>query len=213
MRIIKLTLLLMSGLMMANGYAETGTDGYQLLQKEWAIAKYQTPEDKREAAFKQLAKTSQQMVEAEPENAELLVWHAIVLSTYAGEKGGLGALSLVKEAKSLLERAQKINPQALNGSIYTSLGSLYYQVPGWPIGFGDDDLARENLQKALVLNPNGIDSNYFYGDFLVEEGEYKQAVAVLEKALNAPARDDRPLADAGRRKEVEAVLAKARKAL
>jgi hypothetical protein len=56
-----------------------------------------------------------------------------------------------------------IDPRALQGSAYTSLGSLYYQVPGWPIGFGDDKRAEAMLLKALEINPDGIDPNYFYG--------------------------------------------------
>ncbi|QTG98208.1 tetratricopeptide repeat protein, partial [Vibrio furnissii] len=63
------------------------------------------------------------------------------------------ALSLVKEAKVLLEQVIETAPETLDGSAYTSLGSLYYQVPGWPIGFGDDDKAEAMLQKALEINP------------------------------------------------------------
>ena len=57
----------------------------------------------------------------------------------------------------------------LNGSVYTSLGSLYYQVPGWPIGFGSDKKAESYLKKALAVNPDGMDPNYFYGDFMLQE--------------------------------------------
>ena len=47
----------------------------------------------------------------------------------------------------------------LDGSAYNSLGVLYYKVPGWPVGFGDKAKARELLQKALAINPKGIDAN------------------------------------------------------
>ncbi|MDH3888698.1 MAG: tetratricopeptide repeat protein, partial [Gammaproteobacteria bacterium] len=139
------------------------------------------------------------------------IWLAIVLSTDAGITGGLGALGKVKEARKQLEAAAKINPDALDGSIYTSLGSLYYQVPGWPIGFGDDEQAEQYLKQALALNPDGIDPNYFYGDFMLEEGNYQQAVSYLEKAAAAAPRPGRELADRGRKAEVEEKLAEARK--
>jgi Tfp pilus assembly protein PilF len=83
----------------------------------------------------------------------------------------LGALSLVKQARTNLEKAIEIEPNALQGSAWTSLGALYYQVPGWPIGFGDKDKADEMLKKALAINPDGIDPNYFYGDYLLKEKE------------------------------------------
>ena len=75
-------------------------------------------------------------------------------------EGGLGALGLVKQAKASLEQALAIDPQALAGSAYTSLGSLYYQVTGWPLGFGDDDKAEAMLKQSLAINPDGIDPNY-----------------------------------------------------
>jgi len=103
-----------------------------------------------------------------------------------------------------------IDPKALDGSAYTSLGSLFYQVPGWPIGFGDDKKALEFLQKGLALNPDGIDPNYFYGDYLFRTGNYTEAEQALRKALQAPPREGRQLADEGRRKEVTELLEKVR---
>jgi Tfp pilus assembly protein PilF len=80
-------------------------------------------------------------------------------------------------------------------------------VPGWPIGFGDDDKAQALLGKALALNPDGIDPNYFMGEFLYRKGERAAARQALAKALKAPARPGRELADQGRRKEIESLLA------
>lgn len=183
------------------------------LSERWAAIKYQMPERQREQALEGLAAEAESLAKSEPGRAEPLVWQAIIVSTLAGEKGGLGGLSLAKQAKRLLERAEAMNPDALDGSIYTSLGSLYYQVPGWPIGFGDDDKARGYLEKALALSPDGIDANYFYGDFLLHNSEYRPAVEAFEKALQAPPREQRPVADAGRRKEAATALAKAREHL
>ena len=183
----------------------------QPLQKQWEVIKYRTEAAQREKAMEQLAEKSREVVKQYPQDPEALVWSAIVISSYAGEKGGLGALGLAKEAKALLEQAEAINPDVLNGSVYTSLGSLYYQVPGWPLGFGDDEKAAKYLKKALAINPDGIDSNFFWGDYLIEEGRYEEAVQALKKALEAPARPGREIADAGRREEVKEKLAQAEK--
>jgi tetratricopeptide (TPR) repeat protein len=180
------------------------------IQHQWARANYDTPENQQEKAFEALVAEAQKLADLNPDSAEAKVWLAIVLSTDAGVTGGLGALGKVKEARRQLEAAEKINPDALNGSIYTSLGSLYYQVPGWPIGFGDDEKAERYLKKALAINPDGIDPNYFYGDFMLEEGNYQQAIKYLEKAAAAPPRPGRPLADKGRQAEVQQKLQQAR---
>lgn len=180
------------------------------IQHQWEHIHYQLPEEKQDAAFPPLEDNVDALIKRYPGRAEPLVWKAIVLSTHAGAKGGLSALSMVRRARDLLEQAEKIDPGTLNGSIYTTLGSLYYRVPGWPLGYGDDKKAETLLKKALQINPDGIDPNYFYGDFLYRKGHYSEALSVLEKAMHAPDRPNRPLADEGRRKEIQAVIAKIR---
>ena len=134
-----------------------------------------------------------------------------MLSSWAGEKGGLGALGLVKQAKALYEKAIAIDAKAIDGSALNSLGVLYYKVPGWPLGFGDKDKARELLLRALAVNPQGIDANYFYAEFLVESRQPDLALPYLERVLQAPARPGRPLADEGRRDEARALMAQLKK--
>ncbi|APR03983.1 MULTISPECIES: tetratricopeptide repeat protein [Thauera] len=186
---------------------EAGQARLHQLQERWAEIHYQLPEKQRETAFAALAGEAGKALADEPQAAELHIWRGIILSTWAGAKGGLGALDLVKQAKAELEQALALDPAALDGSAYTSLGSLYYQVPGWPLGFGDDAQAELLLKKALALNPDGIDPNYFYGDFLRRQKRYPEARAALEKALAAPDRPDRASADAGRRAEIRRLLA------
>ncbi|MFM2111757.1 MAG: hypothetical protein RLZZ271_417 [Pseudomonadota bacterium] len=178
------------------------------LQREWERISYQAPASDKEKNLERLVGQADKVVAQNPGKAEALIWHAIVEASYAGAKGGLGALGHVKNAKAHLESALQINPNALDGSAYTSLGSLYYQVPGWPIGFGDDKKAVEFLKKGLSINPDGIDPNYFYGDFLFRSGDYAAAEQALRKALQAPARAGRKVADDGRRREVQALLDK-----
>jgi len=179
------------------------------IQQAWARVNYETPAgDARQQAFAELETRAEKFAAQYPGRAEPLIWEGIIESSYAGAKGGLGALGLAKEARASLEAALKINANALDGSAYTSLGTLYAKVPGFPVGFGDDDKARKMLQRALELNPNGIDPNYFYGEFLYEEGEYAQALQHLDKAAQAAPRAGRELADKGRRAEIAALTAK-----
>lgn len=187
---------------------DSGQKSLQLLQSRWAEINYQVPAAQREAEFAKLAAEADTLVRSNPQDAEFYIWRGIILSTYAGAKGGLGALDLVKQSKVSLEQAVALDPKALEGSAYTSMGALYYQVPGWPIGFGDDEQAEKLLKQALQLNPNGIDPNYFYGDFLFRQKRYSEAKLALEKAQAATARPGREVADRGRQAEIAALLAK-----
>jgi tetratricopeptide (TPR) repeat protein len=159
------------------------------IQTQWSVCQYQTLADDKESCLETLSKSADQQSQMHADRTDLLIWSAIVKSSYAGAKGGLGALSLVKEAKKELEKAISQDPNALDGSAYTSLGTLYYQ-------------------KALVMNPTGIDPNFFYGDFLLEQGRKAEARQYLQKALAAPAREGRAVADQGRRAEIKARLEK-----
>lgn len=71
----------------------------------------------------------------------------------------------------------------------------------WPLGFGSDDKARKYLQKGLALNPDGINPNHGYG-------EYVSSREHLLKAHKATSRPGRSLADRGCQLEIEASLSK-----
>lgn len=200
-------LLLLTGMVFSLAALAGLEEDVGALQSEWAQIKYQRPAAEHEKAFAALTKSADAVRVRYAGRAEPQIWYGIITASYAGARGGLGALSLAKDAKKALEQALELDAKALDGSAYTSLGSLYYQVPGWPIGFGNDDKARELLDKALALNPDGIDPNYFLGDFLYRKGDYAAARQALDKALKAPPRPGRGLADEGRRKEIQTLLA------
>jgi tetratricopeptide (TPR) repeat protein len=181
------------------------------IQSDWAVANYNLPSgDAKVQALASLANRAEAFATANPSRAEPLVWQGIVLSTLAGAKGGLGALKLAKQSRTCLQASIDIDPKALDGSAYTSLGTLYFKVPGFPLGFGDEDKAAEYLQRALAINPDGIDANFFYGEFLLKQHKNAQALDYLQKALRASPRPGRELADAGRRAEIAALIAKIR---
>ena len=183
-------------------------DAVAELQREWEVIRYQTQVSERAKRFEVLAEKARQVSTTHTGRSEPLIWEGIIVSSLAGEKGGLGALSLAKQAKALYEQAIAINAKALDGSAYNSLGVLYYKVPGWPLAFGDKTKAEELLKKALEINPGGIDSNYFYGEFLIESKRVSEGIAYLERALQAPARSGRHIADTGRREEARVLLAR-----
>jgi tetratricopeptide (TPR) repeat protein len=161
-------------------------------------------------ALDALAKQAATLVARYPGKAEPLLWQGIVTSEQANRANIFHKLGLATSARDIIARAYAIDPRAANGGAAMSLAVLYYKVPRSPIGFGDKDKARSLLGQALALDPNGMDANYFYGDFLLDQGDKAGARAALQKALHAPHDPARPVWDAGRRREVQALLAQAR---
>ena len=137
-----------------------------------------------------------------------MIWQGIIQSSTAGAKGGLGALDFAKDARKSFEQAMRLDENALSGSAMTSLGVLYHKLPGWPISFGSDKKAEKLLKHALEINPDGIDPNYFYAEYLFDNGKYDEALKFAKKAQVAPSRADRPLADLGRKREIALLEAK-----
>ncbi|MCF6436881.1 tetratricopeptide repeat protein [Pseudoalteromonas sp. MMG022] len=201
-------------LVSASGFAKTDFN-HQLamVQKSWASVNYELQDDAQEKAFEALLKDCQALVAEYPKKAQSHIWYGIVQSSYAGVKGGLGALGLAKAAKSELEAAIAIDESALGGSALTSLGTLYSKVPGWPIGFGSDKKAEKLFHRALKINPSGLDINYFYAEFLYHEKNYKKALKHLQLAKQASAREGREKADFYRQQEVDMLIAKVEKKL
>ena len=176
----------------------------QSLQKHWAYAKYKTDGKKRKQAFKTLITEADKAVSAAPDSAEVHIWAGIIYSTNAGEVSMFSAGKQVTRARAELDRALELDPAAMSGAAYTSLGALLFQIPGF-MG-GDDEIAENMLKKGVELNTDGIDANYFYGIFLLDQNRLDESEVYLRKALKAPDRPGRPLADGGRRTEINSAL-------
>lgn len=197
----------MAGLLPAlSAQAEVSAE-LMALQQQWAHAKYELPKTEQEAAFAALSEQAMRYAAANPASAEAQIWQGMILASQASARGGLSALTLVEQARDTLLRVEKTKDGASNPGTYSTLGSIYYQVPDWPVSFGDDDKAQHYLEKALALAPDALDTNFWYGAFLMDQKHYAKAKRYLEKAKTAPPRPHRAIADEGRRREIDALLA------
>jgi len=187
------------------------------LQHAWAKANYTTPEGKKEAAFKSLVERAAALAAKYPQRAEPKIWEAIIRAGYAGAMGGVSsmfnAMPQMEKGRDLLLAAEKIDPMAMHGSIYTTLGSFYYMVPGGFIGFKDTDKALEYLNKGIALAPEDMDANYFLGDYWLDQKKYKKALPYFEKVISLPDVEDRPVYSRGRKAEAAGKLAEVKKRL
>ena len=190
-----------------------GDYGAELLaiQHTWAEIKYRMPKSERRNAFASLLRKAESFQHMYPDKADAMVWSAIVLYNYAGEVRGIKALGMVKKSYRILHRAEKVNPKSLasDALIHTALGQLYYKIPGWPIAFGDDTKAEKYLLGGIERTPHGLDANYFMGDYLLRKKQYHRAAIHLRQAIQAPARAQRPIADAGRKADALKLLRQA----
>ena len=178
------------------------------LQSTWEAIKFGVPEgDEQTAKMNALGDDADAVAAKFPDRPEVLIWDGIITSERASMASMFSALGLAKRARDILEQAYKMAPAKLDAGAPTSLGVLYYRVPGFPVGFGDKARARQLLEQAIKLAPTGLDAWYFYGDFLYEQKEYSKAAEVFRHALSLPPHPDRPAWDKNRRLVIEERLA------
>jgi tetratricopeptide (TPR) repeat protein len=206
----RLLLVLAVGLGLLRPAVAAPDMGSQLaeLERQWAKISYQTPAGDRKEPFRALVQQAERIAQDFPGRAEPLAWRGMILCSFAEATGGLAALDDVTQARDLFLEAKQIDPHVLNGTVDGYLGTLYYKVPPWPIGFGDDRKAKQYFQQALSLNPTGIDPNYLYGHYLADQGRKTEAQDYLTRAMQVPIRVDHPDYDAGRRMDISEILAK-----
>lgn len=202
------TLLVLSGVAHASNNPQMDS-AVQRINDQWAHIRYEvTDRDQQYRQLDVLAGQAAQVAARFPGRAEPLLWQGIVTSEEAARASVFRQLGLAKAAKGILERAQAIDPNIADGGVKMSLGVLYYRVPGFPIGFGSTPKARALLVAALRQDPRGLDNNFFYADFLNDEGHPAEAKVYAQRALRAPVNASRLVWDAGRRAELRVLLGK-----
>ena len=183
------------------------------LRAAWDDANFVLQGDDQKRALLELVELCPAILKKLDGNQSALTWCGIVNSSYAGRASALSAMKYAKAARAGLEAALELPQSEMTGIASTSLGALYFKVPGWPIGFGDEDKARELLEAGLQANPEDLDANFFMADFLIEEDELEAAQTFLEKAAQAPIQSGREKAYEGRQKEIVLMRADIEKGL
>ena len=140
--------LLAFGLVGAEEHA-AADDDVRLLQREWEETKYRKPKAEQEKAFEALAQTASAVRTKYSERADVEIWYGIIAASYAGARGGLGALSTVKQAKRALEEALLNFP----GAGY-QIGSLVMRAKVAHF-YVDDDPDLYGGVPTLVMDVDG----------------------------------------------------------
>lgn len=175
------------------------------IESQWAKIYYDKGGDKT-TGYLALLKKIQSLANTYPQAVEPMIWKAIIISTKAEFESPFTVLGSIDSAKEILENAIKKQPTALDGAAFIILGTLYHMTPGWPVSFGDGSKAEALLKKGLVINPQSIDANYFYADYLLSENKLEEAQKYLKRALTVPNRPQQQYADNQLKKEALAAL-------
>ncbi len=178
------------------------------IESRWATAAFEMDGRQHQKTLKRLLDDVRDLHVTHPGKPGAAAWHGIVARAYMDAKGSSGSMRLAREARDALLKAESLDPLVLGGRVYANLGSLYSKVPSGFGGFGNKTRGIGYLWKAIVVDPDGLDSNYLYAEVLLDEKDYPAARDALLKANDAPVRPGHPEADRARKLEVAALLGK-----
>jgi Tfp pilus assembly protein PilF len=184
---IKIVILFASVLL----YSFNANAALNISQIKLELAKLEGFKDKKVG----LAKCENLMMQINEEergdknSSEFYTWKGIVTAKMAHYQR---SLSLAKEARSLLEKAVAIDEKNSDAAALNALGILYHRVPSL-ISFGDDKKSEEYFKRAIALSSN-IDTNWRYGEFLIDANKKEEGLKLLKSALlkvNSEKQDDK----------------------
>ena len=190
-------------------------DSVEGLRSFLDIINFDLKDKKKLSALKRLINHTEALVKLDKnkDNAGLLMMAGFFNAQYAGAIGGFSALKYAKASRKHLRKSVELDPSFYESAAHVVLGSLYAQVPRWPIAYGSKRKAIFHYQAALTLAPNGIDSNFTYGQFLLSQKKYAEAKPYFEKAKLATPRPDRPKADTVLKQKADVFLAQIKQQL
>lgn len=178
------------------------------LEHRWAEIRYQIPEKQRLQAFNnELTEIGKDPSDCQ-QSATYQLIQAMIKGSMAKLQNRLDALKMIRQIEAHLQSSIKTDPTIMNGMSWTLLGLLYDKSPGWPFSIGDDKAAKHAYQKGLELNPEGINTNFYYGDFLRRKKKTEQARQYLMKASRSKQGNQSEIAYLGRMQDVKRALNK-----
>lgn len=139
----------------------------------------------REAPLEELLRSAESYKAANPDSASAWIVLARVRFGYANTQGIVNGMRLMKEVRNELEQSIELDAQAEQGFGQALLGFLYVGMPPWPIGFRNKDKGADYLAGAYLLNPDGMEINYYYAQYYGSEKRYTQALLHTDQARQA----------------------------
>lgn len=118
-------------------------------------------------------------VEKHPEHPELLYYYATIGLCYL-DFHRFKAVFLVNTLLATFEKTRKLVPELDDGGSDRSLGILYHELPGWPLGKGDRKKSLHHLKEAVRLSPRRAANRLTLAKVLAEHKQYDEGWKHIE---------------------------------
>jgi tetratricopeptide (TPR) repeat protein len=125
-----------------------------------------------------------EMAAIDPQRVEGWAWLGLGIEIWGLSRGIMNSLQLIPEGKKAFERALKIDPDYLAGSVPGCLGRAYLEVPGFPISVGDTKLAVQLSLEAVKRGPENALNRIYLADVYWALGKTEEALAEARLVAN-----------------------------
>jgi hypothetical protein len=146
------------------------------------------PQQERKALLEAGIAAGRAAVAVEPNRPEGHFWIAANMGALAESFGLRQGLKYRGEIKSELETVLRLDPAFQHGSADRALGRWYFKVPG--LFGGSKKKSEEHLRKSLTYGVNSTASRFFLAETLLDMDRKPEAMAELQRVLDAPLHPD-----------------------
>ncbi len=162
---------------------EAGTAGLvcALRAKSWLAERERNTKVRTELAVSAVH-AGQWCLRRAPTSPDCKYWLAVALGLQARDVHSTVEDGLKRMAQLLREVAREA-PLLDEAGPERVLALLLARAPGWPVGPGDAEEALVVARKAVVLRPDWAPNQIALGEVLLANGEKRQAVAALDRAI------------------------------
>lgn len=120
----------------------------------------------------------------EPRKPEGHFWMAANMGALAESFGLRQGLKYRGSIRDALLRVLSLDPAFQQGSADRALGRWYFKVPS--LFGGSKQKSEEHLQRSLTFNVNSTSSRFFLAETLLGLDHRAEAIAELQRVLDAP---------------------------
>jgi|GEM_PF-6225829 len=175
----------------------------QTIDSRWASIYGEPNKRSQTRAMKTLLQDVRSMHGGNPKDAAVAAWHGIVARSYL-DMGG--SPRIAREARDAFLQAESLDALVFGGLVYANLGALYTDASSKFGGFGNKTRGLGYFWKALVVDPDGVESNYLYAKMLASEKDYHAAHDALLRANTSVSHPLEANVDRARRHSVSDLL-------
>jgi tetratricopeptide (TPR) repeat protein len=142
------------------------------------------PQKERKAYLEAGITAGRAAVAVEPNRPEGHFWIAANMGALAESFGLRQGLKYRGEIRDELMIVLKLDPGFQRGSADRALGRWYYKVPA--LFGGSKKKSEEHLRRSLTYDPDSTVSRYFLAETLLDMDRKSEAMAELQRVLDAP---------------------------